>query len=75
MNAYHLIKHYFYIFIIHELRIIFFINFNNICLFSLFSYDSDFDEPESEPHQDDENFDKEDYLKWKNEQGNDEDDE
>lgn len=42
---------------------------------SLYSYDSDFDAPESEEHQDDVNFDKEDYLKWKKDHENDEDDE
>jgi hypothetical protein len=31
----------------------------------VFSFDSDFDKPESEPHGDDADFDEEAYLKWR----------
>jgi hypothetical protein len=30
-----------------------------------FSFDSDFDQPESEPHGEDEEFDEKAYLKWR----------
>lgn len=31
----------------------------------IYSFDSDFDQPESEPHGEDEAFDAEAYLKWR----------